>query len=132
MPSGVTNLQCLYDKVTGFCRVFPRKLRIRVSSHCLISKSFLPMYVKNVSGSSRFPKPKGYDSWLEYWKAHTRLNPYYCSADNCLGTDLVGAHVQKAYSDDKSWYIVPLCSSCNKRTDSFNVNAKLVPVPSNL
>ena len=70
------------------------------------------MYVKNVNGSGRFA-PRGYDSWLDYWKAQTGENPYYCAADNCLGTDLVGAHVQKANSTDKNWYIVPLCKSCN-------------------
>ncbi|MBO5633088.1 MAG: hypothetical protein J5965_28855 [Aeriscardovia sp.] len=90
------------------------------------------MYVKNVSGSHRFPKPRGYNSWLDYWKAQTGETPYYCSANNCWGSNLVGAHVQKAYSNDHSWYIVPLCTSCNQRTDTFNVNATLVPVPSNL
>jgi hypothetical protein len=90
------------------------------------------MYVKNVVGSSRFSKPAGYSSWLEYWEDKTGQTANYCSADNCCGTDLVGAHVQKAYSDDKSWYIVPLCSSCNQRTDIFNVSATLIPVPSNL
>lgn len=90
------------------------------------------MYVKNVIGSSKFPKPRGYNSWLDYWKAKTGESPHYCSADNCWRTDLVGAHVQKAYSYDQSWYIVPLCTSCNQRTDTFNVSATLVPVPSNL
>ena len=52
--------------------------------------------------------------------------------DNCWGRNLVGAHVQKAYSSDQRWYIVPLCVSCNNRTDTFNVNATLEPVPSNL
>lgn len=90
------------------------------------------MYVKNVSGSSRFSAPFGYTSWLKYWEAQTGQSAYFCSADGCIGTNLVGAHVQKAYSDDKKWYIVPLCSSCNQRTDTFNVSATLVPVPSNL
>lgn len=91
------------------------------------------MFVKNVSGSSRFPAPSGYSSWLEYWEDKTGgQKAYYCSADNCNERILVGAHVQKAYGDDKRWYIVPLCPSCNKRTDIFNVSATLVPVPSNL
>lgn len=90
------------------------------------------MYVKNVSGSSRFPAPAGYSSWLKYWEKQTGESTYFCSADGCLGTNLVGAHVQKAYSDDKKWYIVPLCTSCNQRTDTFNVSKTLVPVPSNL
>lgn len=56
----------------------------------------------------------------------------FCSASGCIKTDLVGAHVQKAYSTDQKWYIVPLCSSCNQRTDTFEVYETLVPVPSNL
>ena len=88
--------------------------------------------VINVNGSGRYTKPSGYSSWLEYWKAQTGQNPSYCSAAGCFRHDLVGAHVQKAYSSDKTWYIVPLCSSCNQRTDAFDVNATLVPVPSNL
>ena len=47
-------------------------------------------------------------------------------------SDLVGAHVQKANSSDKSWYITPLCKACNQRTDEFDVFWDLVPVPSNL
>lgn len=90
------------------------------------------MYVKNVLGSSRFPAPKGYSSWLEYWETCSGQSAFICSANDCLGMDLVGAHVQKAYSDDQSWYIVPLCKSCNTRTDTFSVSYTLVPVPSNL
>ena len=69
--------------------------------------------VKNVSGSSRFAVPNGYSS-------------------GCSNSDLVGAHVQKANSSDKSWYITPLCKACNQRTDEFDVFWDLVPVPSNL
>ena len=90
------------------------------------------MLVKNVIGSSRFVKPSGYASWLDYWKAITGKNPHFCSASGCIKTDLVGAHVQKAYSTDQKWYIVPLCSSCNQRTDTFEVYETLVPVPRNL
>ena len=87
--------------------------------------------VKNTNGSSRFPAPKGYSSWLEYWEAMTGRKAYSCGALGCNGTDLVGAHVQKADSLDRSWYITPLCKSCNQRTDEFYVTSELVPVPSN-
>ena len=90
------------------------------------------MKVKNVNGSSRFPAPTGYNSWLDYWKAQTGKSVTYCSVDGCTGRDLVGAHVQKANSTDKCYYIVPLCRSCNQRTDEFEVSQTLVPVPSNL
>ena len=91
------------------------------------------MKVKNINGSSRFAKPTGYSSWLDYWVAQKGYRPTYCSETSCLGIQLVGAHVQKVNSTDQQWYIVPLCSSCNQRTDTFDVPAdKLVPVPSNL
>ena len=99
------------------------------------------MYIHNVKGSSKISTkpPKPYNSWLSYWedKANCKLvdNTYYkCPAcgEATLRKDFDGCHVQKAYSSDQSWYIVPLCSSCNHRTDTFDVNVTLVPVPSNL
>lgn len=91
------------------------------------------MYVKNVNGSGRYTAPKGYSSWLDYWNDHAGHKAYRCSATDCHHRgNLVGAHVQKAYSSDNKWYIVPLCSSCNQRNDTFEVDETLVPVPSNL
>lgn len=90
------------------------------------------MYVKNVNGSGRYSAPSGYSSWLEYWEDNAGRKVTYCGATGCYGTDLVGAHVQKADSNDNKWYIVPLCRSCNQRTDTFYVAYPLVPVPSNL
>jgi len=64
------------------------------------------MRVKNVNGSGRFSAPAGYRSWLDYWE-------------------------KKTDSKANSWYIIPLCSSCNQRIDTFEVSGTLVPVPSN-
>lgn len=88
--------------------------------------------VKNVNGSSRFGPPSGYSSWLEYWEDQSGYIERFCHCVGCIGTDLVGAHVQKAGSTDRKWYIVPLCQSCNKKSTSFMVEGPLVPVPSNL
>lgn len=91
--------------------------------------------VKNVNGSGRFACPADYDSWLDYWEEQSGKTAWRCSAIDCHlnGRDnLVGAHVQKVYGTDKSWYIVPLCRGCNNRTDEFYVDEELVPVPSNL
>ena len=90
------------------------------------------MYVKNINGSSRFSAPRGYRSWLEYWEANTGKKAYHCGASECSMTDIVGAHVQKAYSTDQHWYITPLCKSCNGSSDIIYVTTDLVPVPSNL
>ena len=51
--------------------------------------------VKNVNGSSRFPAPRGYNSWLEYWEKQTGQHVSICGAAGCSNTNLVGAHVQK-------------------------------------
>ncbi len=99
------------------------------------------MFIHNVKGSSKVSvkPPKPYDSWLSYWenKSNCKLeaNTYYkCPACGkaTLRKDFDGCHVQKAYNYDQRWYIVPLCSSCNHRTDTFDVDVTLVPVPSNL
>lgn len=91
------------------------------------------MYVRNVKGSSRYPSPRGYSSWLEYWEEKSASKVTFCSRSGCSNSKLVGAHVQKAYSSDNKWYIIPLCESCNLGSDElFEVNGTLVPVPSNL
>ena len=90
------------------------------------------MKVKNINGSSRFPAPSGYDSWLDYWERKSGERATYCGASGCWRTDLVGAHVQKVGGYDNRWYITPLCKSCNQRSDEFEVYTTLVPVPSNL
>ena len=88
--------------------------------------------VKNVVGSSRFPVPFGYSSWLDYWEKQTGESATSCGTCGMFAAAEVGAHVQKADSTDKRYYITPLCRRCNQRTDEFYVNTKLVPVPSNL
>lgn len=88
--------------------------------------------VKNVNGSGRYSPPEGYTSWLDYWEKQTGKRVHICGAMDCNGTDLVGAHVQKADSYDNKWYVTPLCKACNNRTDEFYVSFELVPVPSNL
>ena len=92
------------------------------------------MLVTNVNGSGRFKPPKGYTSWLQYWERQTGKKAFFCSALYCKNSNLAGAHVQKAYSTDKKWYIIPLCISCNGKSskDVFEVLDLLVPVPSNL
>ena len=90
-------------------------------------------FVTNINGSSRFPVPKGYNSWLDYWEKQTGRKALKCGASDCVSyLDLVGAHVQKANSTDKSYYITPLCRRCNNRIGVFLVTTQLVPVPSNL
>jgi len=73
------------------------------------------MKVKNINGTSQNKCKCG--SWLQHWKNHGGFDVKYCREAKCTNTDLVGAHVQKAVSTDKSWYIVPLCNSHNQSED---------------
>ena len=99
----------------------------------------MPIYVQNASGTSRFSKPKNFNSWLEYWEHHCWAlsidKLYKCPACGNLfyRQDFDGAHVIKVFSKSREMFIVPLCSGCNHRTDFFTVDGRLLlPVPSNL
>lgn len=84
--------------------------------------------VKNLNGTTD-RLPYGYASWLDFWEKKTNQKATECHAIDCKAKrDLVGAHVKKVGSSDNSWYIVPLCSGCNQRTDEFTVEGPLVPV----
>lgn len=100
------------------------------------------MRVENVVGSSHVAAepPKPYVTWLEYWENYVevRMDPnrrYICPACEkaFYRHEFDGCHVQKAQSHDRNWYIVPLCSSCNHRTDILDIgDVTLAPTPSNL
>ncbi|MDR0834324.1 MAG: hypothetical protein LBN93_09115 [Candidatus Symbiothrix sp.] len=66
--------------------------------------------------------PSGYGSWIAYWESQ-KGEATYCHRVGCSTTvDLEGAHVQKVSMHDRSWYIVPLCHTCNEHTDAFDVD----------
>ena len=84
--------------------------------------------VKNLNGTSDNKAPAEYSSWLEFWEKKAGKKAGECG--HCTADAEVGAHVQKADSSDKSWYIVPLCKTCNKKSSSeeFTVYEPLVAV----
>ncbi len=100
------------------------------------------MRIKNVKGSSKVSPnpPAGYDSWLDYWEQNSGIyldknTLYKCPAcgKSFYRKNFDGCHVQKANSIDRKWYIMPLCDSCNHRTDTPDVDGSLlIDVPSNL
>lgn len=80
--------------------------------------------VKNINGTSKdkYSNPKGYSSWLDYWKNNSIFVTLdKCACIRCSNKAKVGAHVRKTNGDNK-WYIVPLCYECNKNTEPFNVD----------
>ena len=96
--------------------------------------------VKNLTGPGRFTQPENDPSWIAGWK---RIKGYpqnmrlACSNIFCENDEegiiltIVGAHVQLVDGNDKDWYIVPLCSSCNARSSKVELLVNkdyLVPV----
>ena len=77
------------------------------------------MKVKNINGSSQSTCSCG--SWLKHWEKFSGQTIIYCPAGNCRNTDLVGAHVLKANSQDQKWYIYPLCKKHNHHIGELEV-----------
>jgi hypothetical protein len=72
------------------------------------------MKVKNLNGTSNNACKCG--TWIKHWEKFSgKSKPKYCCVDVCTGTELVGGHVQKDSTTDQSWYIIPICSSCNNK-----------------
>ena len=69
--------------------------------------------VKNLNGTSDNAPPAGYSSWKQWWEEKKGRKFGTCSCGDCNSSAEVGAHVQKAYSTDLKWYIVPLRTGCN-------------------
>lgn len=100
------------------------------------------MKIKNVIGSSKISKnaPKTNTCWRDYWESRFGYEleegvMYECPAcgNGVTKEHIDGCHVQKVNSIDKSWYIVPLCDSCNQKTGELDVDETLlVPVPNNV
>jgi len=81
--------------------------------------------IKNINGT--FQNTCNCGSWLKHWENFSQRKALYCSEITCLKTNLVGAHVQKADSHDRKWYIVPLCNSHNMATGELDIgNTPLV------
>lgn len=89
------------------------------------------MKVRNINGTSQNACKCG--SWLKHWeKFGGKSAPTYCSESSCTEKELVGAHVQKDTSTDKSWYIVPLCKKHNAKTDSLTISDLTTLVSANV
>lgn len=105
----------------------------------MLKKMYMSVLVKNALNTADLTPPYPYQTWIEYWegKSGNKLDPtklYKCPVGSCTNNgyreDFDGCHVQKAIDKDQKLYIVPLCSSCNHRTDYFFVDeALLVPAP---
>lgn len=66
-------------------------------------------------------------NWIKYWEDATWQKAGLCHRVGCLAKATNGAHVQLSKSDDRRWWIVPLCHQCNCQFGAeFTVTGPLV------
>jgi hypothetical protein len=98
------------------------------------------MKVKNLKGTS--PNVCNCGSWLNHWKNFRNIyaisktllpKQIRCSVISCPNLAELGGHVQKVNSNDKDWYIIPLCDRCNKKEgEELDIDNNTVLVSANV
>lgn len=83
--------------------------------------------VRHMPDSGKF-RPRKYDSWREFWKAHSASSipfpengAYECDCCKQLKNNFVGGHV---ITKDKKAYIYPICEECNNKAKENNTYSK--------
>ncbi|EGR5566937.1 hypothetical protein CES77_17880 [Vibrio cholerae] len=88
------------------------------------------MKVRNINGTS--DNKCECTSWLAHWEKFSGKKAGTCVEKTCTENAVVGAHVQKDSSTDKSWYIIPLCQSHNKKADEMELYGSPTLVSANV
>ena len=92
------------------------------------------MKIRNINGTS--DNACRCASWLEHWEKYNtgkQAVPVFCPVSDCENNPIVGAHVQKDDDSDQSWYIVPLCMTCNSKTGQvLEVSDAIALAPANV
>jgi len=79
------------------------------------------MWVKNINGTKarRPPYPYSSKSWIEFWEIITK-----CKAKK----GMLGGHVIKTKSKDRSWYIAAITSEQNALNIPFEYSGALAKI----
>lgn len=72
--------------------------------------------VKNKKGTADKEPPSGYTSWLDFWEKEKGKKATDCEVLGCKKNPDVGGHVIKSGEGSKE-YILPMCYSCNNKSD---------------
>jgi hypothetical protein len=84
--------------------------------------------ITNINGTADTTCKCG--SWLKHWLNFSKQSlPRYCPVDGCYQSDMVGAHVQRSYSLERKWFIIPLCTYHNASKIDLDVSDTIVFVP---
>jgi hypothetical protein len=72
------------------------------------------MKVCRLNGTNQLGRPDR--TWLAQWELSSGQSAFLCAVKDCIMMPCVGGLVQRDVGD-ASWYIVPLCAACNRRTN---------------
>ncbi|GBF95942.1 hypothetical protein Rsub_08065 [Raphidocelis subcapitata] len=86
-------------------------------------------WLTNTLGTGGADPPRGFNSFISYWRAQTGVANPACYAAGCPGAGTGGGHVKLAGSAVTAlakfdWWIVPACSRHNKRSSCGSYKAK--------
>ncbi len=69
-------------------------------------------------------------SWAQHWVNFSQESwPAKCFVKGCHNRPVLGAHVYNP--DEHGEWIIPMCSSCNKRVDAFDIEEMVTLVSAN-
>ncbi|MDC0933490.1 hypothetical protein OAR97_06530 [Arcobacteraceae bacterium] len=89
------------------------------------------MKVRNLNGTSS--NRCKCNSWLEHWENFSNQTVKQCVVNGCINIPTVGGHIQKTGLADQSWYIIPICKSCNgKYGEELEVTDKVNLISANV
>jgi len=83
---------------------------------------------KNKGGTSTRKCKCG--SWKQHWiNASGKSWPSFCSVKGCTSKPALGGHVYNSKVSGEK--IIPMCNSCNNKTDAFDINTGVTLVSAN-
>jgi hypothetical protein len=89
------------------------------------------MLWKNIHGMGDFKPPEGHTNFLEFYEKESGHSTKICKVKGCTNGAEMGAHIKKVklrVNQDNSWYVIPMCKTCNCREDEFELNVDAFPV----
>ena len=106
-----------------------------ISEYCKNSNDMIgTLVITNGEGTSGRGTKCSCPNWRDHWKLNAKRKSYgACRNKGCSNAATCGGHVRVSFegrSHFSGYFIVPICSSCNRRWDGeaapINANTRLV------
>ena len=89
----------------------------------------MPEIAKNLQHESS-PPTCGCGTWIRHWENNNNEKLDKCCALGCFHKADRGGHILREDTNNKKWYIIPICASHNNQFGKeFSISDKADPVP---